>query len=708
MALERPEIKRIKYDVVTIDLPYKEGAETTNLSIAVAATGTTLTVLDNTGLAIQDYLILGVPGQERTEIVRITGAVTAGTALTVTAVTFPHPIDTPITLIRYNQVALFGSQEPSDLAPTAIGTVVTLDVESGRNEIVATTTYPFYYARYTNEQTSATSLYSFGVAAEGLSINSKRKIKDAALAIANEQFSSEMNEFLNDQFELCKEEIMLARRHWSFLRTTNQFKTRVLHNCSPLSSAITTAVTAASTTIDLTSSSGWPTSGDGTIDGDTFSWTGVTGNQLTGVTALSSNHAIETFAISPLSNGTWTIGSDAENITADDGNFKEGTGSVNFDIDVSDSVDNFAVVQNSTMGAVDLNDFANNGYIRLWVFIPSIVDFTSILLRWGSSSTAYWQSAVIERDVYGRGIHTGWNYLETKWEDASITSTPDPQAVDFLYVRFTYAAGYVDQTDARIDGIAIYDKPFSITGYSPIVTIAGSQEYDLPKNIQDGNSNDSIVNVHVKNYKILEWADHEKWESLNESNIQTTLGSSITTASTVIILADGSDFPSSGAVLIEGDVIDYTGRTANVLTGVTNISRAHNTGDSVYSNNLNSGNPTHYNIFNGKIRLYPVVSTEYDLFNIFITYYKKIDDTPFDWSVTDVPFFIAMIYHLAYKIFERKGKYNDADRFRFLFEKEMATAIRKESGGRRTALRPRVPTLIEWDFDKGDLALIRR
>src|SRR3990167_5706914 len=699
---ERPEILKIKYDVVTIDLPYTEGTETSNLSVAVAAAGTSLTVLDNSTLAQNDYLIIGVPGQERTEIVRITGAVTAGTALTTTAVVFPHPIDTPITLIRYNQVALFGSNEPSDLAPTAIGSVVTLDVESGRNEIVATTTYPYYYARYTNAQTGANSLYSFGVAYTGLAQNSRGKIKLSALGIANEKNSSELNEFLNDQFELCKEEIMLARRHWSFLRVTNQFKTKVLHNCNPLSSDLTTAVTASSTTIDLTSSSGWPTSGDGTIDGDTFSWTGVTDNQLTGVTGITSNHAVGTFAISPLGNGTWAIGDDAENITADNGDFREGIGSVNFDIDVSDSGNNYASIQNSAMNAVDLNDFANNGYIRLWVYIPSIIEFTNILIRWGSGTGAYWESAAIETDVYGRPLHTGWNYLETKWEDASITGAPDPQGIDFLYVRFVYTASYGDQTDARIDNISIFDKPFSITGYAPIVTIAGTQDYDLPKNIQDGNSNDSIVNVHVRNYAILEWADHEKWESLNESNIISELASSITTSSTTIILVDGSDFPSSGAVLIEGDVIDYTGRSSNVLTGVTNISRAHSSGDPVYSNDLNSGNPTHYNILGGELRLYPVPNTEYDLFNIYVTYYKKLDPTVFDWSVTDVPFFIAIIYYLAYKIYERKGKYDDADRFRGLYNQEIANAIRKESGGRRTALRPRIPVLVEHSFDEGN------
>ena len=51
------------------------------------------------------------------------------------------------------------------------------------------------------------------------------------------------------------------------------------------------AFAAGSTTVDLADASSFDESGSGNIEGDTFSWTGKTGNTLTGVTNLSLDHA---------------------------------------------------------------------------------------------------------------------------------------------------------------------------------------------------------------------------------------------------------------------------------------------------------------------------------------------------------------------------------------------------------------------------------
>ena len=47
----------------------------------------------------------------------------------------------------------------------------------------------------------------------------------------------------------------------------------------------------ASTTVDLASGGAFGVPGNGNIDGDSFAWTGKAGNQLTGVTGLSADHA---------------------------------------------------------------------------------------------------------------------------------------------------------------------------------------------------------------------------------------------------------------------------------------------------------------------------------------------------------------------------------------------------------------------------------
>lgn len=50
------------------------------------------------------------------------------------------------------------------------------------------------------------------------------------------------------------------------------------------------AVSAGATTITLTSASSFSSAGSGNIDGDSFTWTGKSSNDLTGVTGVSADH----------------------------------------------------------------------------------------------------------------------------------------------------------------------------------------------------------------------------------------------------------------------------------------------------------------------------------------------------------------------------------------------------------------------------------
>lgn len=85
----------------------------------------------------------------------------------------------------------------------------------------------------------------------------------------------------------------------------------------------------------------------------------------------------------------------------------------------------------------------------------------------------------------------------------------------------------------------------------------------------------------------VEVCDSFKWSFLRKKYLfigadDTSLSSDITTGSTTISVADTTDWPSSGAVLIEHDIINYTGKTSTSLTGVTNIGVAHYEGATVY------------------------------------------------------------------------------------------------------------------------------
>lgn len=155
--------------------------------------------------------------------------------------------------------------------------------------------------------------------------------------------------------------------------------------------------------------------------------------------------------------GTWAVdatNSDATNLTVDTVEFKQGAASFNFDITVSQSGNNRATIQNSTLTAMDLSKSENLDSWIFWAYIPDVTNFTGFTLYWGSSSTSYW-SASVTTDAYGAAWVAGWNRVKVNWADATATSSPDATAIDFIRFDFNYGAGQGDDTDFRIDDLTL-------------------------------------------------------------------------------------------------------------------------------------------------------------------------------------------------------------------------------------------------------------
>ncbi len=162
--------------------------------------------------------------------------------------------------------------------------------------------------------------------------------------------------------------------------------------------------------------------------------------------------------------GTWAAdntNSDAENLTLDGNEFKEGDGSLNFDVDVSDSANNRATLENTGATAIDMTDDEDLSSFLMWVYLPDVdltddgtLEFTSVTFYWGSDSSNYW-SRVETVDAFGATFKDGWNRMKFDWPDATKTGTPAVAAIDYFRVDFNYAAGQTDDTDFRLDDIII-------------------------------------------------------------------------------------------------------------------------------------------------------------------------------------------------------------------------------------------------------------
>lgn len=223
MVLEKPNILQVKDNVVRVSVPYHIFDDVTYLNKPLSAGGTTINVLDNTNISDNDFLVLGNIGDDKCEIVKVNGAPTRGTTITLDSSVFDHGIDEPVRIIRYDQVSVYKSSTSDDASPTIIGSAATIDVAQGYNifNIATADQDSYYYARFTNSDTATNSEYSTSVASSGYTRSSVQKIIQTALKRTQSRAQDDEvinNEYLVDCFNEWQEWVFEDKRDWSFLR----------------------------------------------------------------------------------------------------------------------------------------------------------------------------------------------------------------------------------------------------------------------------------------------------------------------------------------------------------------------------------------------------------------------------------------------------------------------------------------------------------
>lgn len=157
-------------------------------------------------------------------------------------------------------------------------------------------------------------------------------------------------------------------------------------------------------------------------------------------------------------NGTWSVGTDATNITADTENYISAGASLNFD---TNSGATTAFIENSTMTQKDLTTHDEKSSMFVWVYIPATSGLTNFILRWGNDSSNFW-SRTVTTDSGGNAFSIGWNLLRFNWSGATETGTVAPATIDYIRLTITKTAGMAAATDWRVDDIVsrigdIYD-----------------------------------------------------------------------------------------------------------------------------------------------------------------------------------------------------------------------------------------------------------
>ncbi len=145
--------------------------------------------------------------------------------------------------------------------------------------------------------------------------------------------------------------------------------------------------------------------------------------------------------------GTWVVGTNATNIQTDNVVYVYGGGSVSFNLSAGAT----GYIENTTSQAVDIESMLSQGYLFMWVYLPVAANFTSVNLRWGSSSSAYYNLTVTQTQQQ-TAFQNGWNLLAFPWVSATTVGSPDPSAIDYLRVTFAYNG--TAQTAVRVNYIA--------------------------------------------------------------------------------------------------------------------------------------------------------------------------------------------------------------------------------------------------------------
>lgn len=148
------------------------------------------------------------------------------------------------------------------------------------------------------------------------------------------------------------------------------------------------------------------------------------------------------------SNGTWSAGGGATTPTVDNQNFVLDGGSLMFNLAAGQAT---GYLENSTMNAVNLEDALNQATQFLYTYLPSATAVTAVEFRFGSGSSDYY-SLSTSLTQQNTAFQVGWNLLAYAWASMTVTGSPDPSAIDYIRVTWTYDGTL--QTGVRLNAIS--------------------------------------------------------------------------------------------------------------------------------------------------------------------------------------------------------------------------------------------------------------
>lgn len=164
----------------------------------------------------------------------------------------------------------------------------------------------------------------------------------------------------------------------------------------------------------------------------------------------------------------WTASNDAVSLAVDSNQYELEYESIGFDIDVSNSGNNYATLTYDSATGVDISTISD-GNIEFSLKVDDVYYITSLDIKVGSSSGNYY-SANVTANYEGRSFENGVIRVSLQKNTLTETGTVDDSDIKYFQVQVNYSSSMPDVSNCFIDMIQFIDEdrvrnhPCYITG----------------------------------------------------------------------------------------------------------------------------------------------------------------------------------------------------------------------------------------------------
>lgn len=247
---------------------------------------------------------------------------------------------------------------------------------------------------------------------------------------------------------------------------------------------------------------------------------------------------------------------------------------------------------------------------------------------------------------------------------------------------------------------------YLVSDYAVGQTSRGIFDFALPADIYDNETNKSILQVRIGSaLRPLIPLDEREFDQMMEGVARTTVRTQTTVGATTLDVVNSYDFDDSGSVNVyssnTADAITYTGvtrsTTAGVLTGVPAtgsgaITAIHAVGQNVWQNER-EGQPTYFNVRNGRIRYWPIADSTWINKNVVMDYNEEATSVDSESDTIDAPRYDMVKHFLLWqgKNYWRNNGRTDLEDGDFkMFQDILRSTIRNEVSGQKYKMTPKI------------------